>query len=53
MIFGFYLIIYIVTILQEEVSTAPLSSGKTDKVVGNAKMTRKKWGLGWLRLGCN
>ncbi|XP_015159725.1 uncharacterized protein [Solanum tuberosum] len=40
--------------LQEEASTVSLSSEKSDKVVGNAKMTKKKWRLGsWLRLGCN
>ncbi|XP_049371655.1 uncharacterized protein LOC125836527 [Solanum verrucosum] len=39
---------------QEEASTVSLSSEKSDKVVGNAKMTKKKWRLGsWLRLGCN
>ncbi|KAL3376609.1 hypothetical protein AABB24_003176 [Solanum stoloniferum] len=40
--------------LQEEASTVSLSSEKSDKVVGNAKMTKKKWRLGsLLRLGCN
>ncbi|MCD7450634.1 hypothetical protein HAX54_007608 [Datura stramonium] len=49
--------------LQEEATTtdeaaASLSSGKTDEVVGNAKMRRKsshrKWRLGsCLRMGCN
>ncbi|KAG5621808.1 hypothetical protein H5410_007026 [Solanum commersonii] len=40
--------------VQEEGSTVSLSSEKSDKVVGNAKMTKKKWRLGsWLRLGCN
>ncbi|KAK6797011.1 hypothetical protein RDI58_004712 [Solanum bulbocastanum] len=39
---------------QEEASTVSLSSEKSDKVVDNAKMTKKKWRLGsWLRLGCN
>ncbi|XP_060192561.1 uncharacterized protein LOC132622059 isoform X1 [Lycium barbarum] len=45
--------------LEEKASTteaASLSTGKTDKVVGNAKIRRKsyrKWRLGWLHLGCN
>ncbi|KAM3250740.1 hypothetical protein P3S67_023162 [Capsicum chacoense] len=46
--------------LQEEATTTEvtsLSTENTDKeVVDNAKMRRKsyrKWGLGWLRLGCN
>ncbi|XP_055805171.1 uncharacterized protein LOC129873988 isoform X2 [Solanum dulcamara] len=40
--------------LPEEASTRSVSSGKTEKDVNNAKMTRKKWLLGsWLRLGCN
>ncbi|XP_015065435.1 uncharacterized protein LOC107010657 isoform X2 [Solanum pennellii] len=43
-----------VNLKQEEALKACLCSEKTDKVVGNAKMTKKKWRIGsWLRLGCN
>ncbi|XP_059295026.1 uncharacterized protein LOC132048114 isoform X2 [Lycium ferocissimum] len=45
--------------LEEEAlitEAASLSTGKTDKAVGDAKIRRKsyrKWRLGWLHLGCN